>query len=63
MVKTEVVEALVNHLSTDAIVADEANYPLGYGTADDVANAVVFFLSPASRWVTGTNFIMDGGLM
>lgn len=63
MVRTEVVDALVSHLSPDVIVADEAAYPLGYGTADDVANAVVYFLSPASRWVTGTNFIMDGGLM
>jgi len=62
MVRTEVVDALANHLSAETVQADEAHYPLGYGTAEDVANAVVFFLSSASRWVTGTNFIMDGGL-
>jgi NAD(P)-dependent dehydrogenase (short-subunit alcohol dehydrogenase family) len=62
MVKTEVAEGLAQQLSPEAVAADEATYPLGYGTPEDVANAVVYFLSPASRWVTGTNFIMDGGL-
>lgn len=38
------------------------DYPLGLGTADDVANAAIYFLSDASRWVTGTTLIMDGGL-
>lgn len=37
-------------------------YPLGFGTPDDVANASIFLLSNASRWVTGTTLIMDGGL-
>ena len=32
------------------------------GGADDVANAAVFFLSGASRWITGTTLVMDGGL-
>lgn len=63
MVRTEVAEGLANQLSPEAVAADEATYPLGYGTPEDVANAVAYFLSPASRWVTGNNFIMDGGLM
>ena len=61
-VKTELIDALTNQVTREAVAADEALYPLGYGTPEDVANAVVYFLSPASRWVTGTNFIMDGGL-
>jgi len=36
-------------------------YPLGYGMPEDVANACVYLLSDASRWVTGTNMIVDGG--
>ena len=41
---------------------ERKNYPLGFGKPDDVANAVVFLLSGASRWITGTTIIMDGGL-
>ncbi|MDP1621754.1 MAG: SDR family oxidoreductase [Bacteroidales bacterium] len=35
-------------------------YPLGIGNPKDVANAVVFFMSDASKWITGTSLIMGG---
>ena len=41
---------------------ERKNYPLGFGKPDDVANAAVFLLSAASRWITGTTIVMDGGL-
>lgn len=37
-------------------------HPLGLGTPQDVAHAVVYLLSDASRWVTGTSLVMDGGV-
>lgn len=39
----------------------EAMCPLGIGTTADIANACVYLLSDASRWVTGHNLIIDGG--
>jgi NAD(P)-dependent dehydrogenase (short-subunit alcohol dehydrogenase family) len=36
-------------------------HPLGLGKPEDVANACIFLLSDASRWITGTNFYVDGG--
>lgn len=39
----------------------ESMHPLGLGTTDDIANACVYLLSDASRWVTGQNLIVDGG--
>lgn len=36
--------------------------PLGLGTVDDAANAVIYLLSDASRWVSRTTFTCDGGL-
>lgn len=39
----------------------ESLHPLGLGTTDDIANACIYLLSDASRWVTGQNIIVDGG--
>ncbi|WP_349657585.1 SDR family oxidoreductase [Xanthomonas sp. 10-10] len=45
-----------------SLEAERDNYPLGFGQPDDVANAAIFLLSGASRWITGTSLVMDGGL-
>ena len=34
----------------------------GLGTPKDVADAVLFLLSPAARWISGTNLVVDGGM-
>ncbi len=45
-----------------AFMKDAANRPLNrVGVPRDVANAVLFFASPMSEWVTGTNLTVDGG--
>jgi NAD(P)-dependent dehydrogenase (short-subunit alcohol dehydrogenase family) len=36
-------------------------HPLGFGQPEDVANACLFLLSDASKWITGINLIIDGG--
>lgn len=41
---------------------DRKRYPLGrYGTPEEVAYAVIYLLSDASSWCTGTNLLLDGG--
>lgn len=47
----------------DHLKAQKARHPLGLGEAVDVANAAVYLLSDASRWVTGTTMVMDGGVI
>jgi NAD(P)-dependent dehydrogenase (short-subunit alcohol dehydrogenase family) len=32
------------------------------GDTSDVADAVLFLLSPASRWISGVNLVVDGGM-
>ena len=61
MVKTELISTL-SQLSEEDIKRDEAKYPLGYGTPEDVANAVIYLLSDASKWMTGSVIKLDGGL-
>ena len=37
--------------------------PLGrLGTPNDVADAVLFLISPAARWISGANLVVDGGM-
>ncbi|MCE5345937.1 MAG: SDR family oxidoreductase [Bacteroidales bacterium] len=61
VVKTNFIRKNNTGISQERIDEDEKMYPLGYGTPEDVANAVVFFLSDASKWITGSNLIIDGG--
>ncbi|MCK8623653.1 SDR family NAD(P)-dependent oxidoreductase [Prevotella sp. E13-27] len=39
----------------------ESLHPLGIGTTEDIANACIYLLSDASKWITGQNLIVDGG--
>ena len=50
-------------LSEDDLQKDIENYPLGrYGKSNEIAHAIIYLLSDASAWVTGTSLIIDGGL-
>ena len=37
-------------------------YPMGIGKPTDISYACVYLLSPASEWVTGSIFTIDGGV-
>lgn len=60
MVKTSIMSK--GNVSNTQLEEDEKNYPLGYGEPLDVALAIIYLLSNASKWVTGTNLILDGGV-
>ena len=41
---------------------EAANRPLArIGTPDDIANAILFLVSPMSVWITGAALVVDGG--
>lgn len=49
-------------ITEEQLKEDAKRYPLGrYGKPEEVAMAVVYLLSDASSWVTGTNLKIDGG--
>lgn len=62
MVRTELVANL--SFTEEELQKDMARYPLGrYGEPEDIANAVIYFLSDASAWISGVSLVIDGGLM
>ena len=63
MVKTPMYDRAEEMVSKEEMDNHIAKYLLGVGYPEDVANAVVFLLSPASRWITGINLILDGGVL
>ena len=49
-------------LSEDVLTEDAKNYPLGrYGKPEEIAAAIVYLLSDATVWMTGTQLLIDGG--
>ncbi len=61
MIKTEFNNP--NIITEEQLNSDIENYPLKrFGEPDDVANAIIYLLSDASSWVTGTSIVVDGGL-
>ncbi len=60
MVSTPIMDG--GQLTEEQFEEDKKRYPLKrYGYPEEVAYAVVYLLSDASAWTTGTNLLMDGG--
>jgi NAD(P)-dependent dehydrogenase (short-subunit alcohol dehydrogenase family) len=63
LVKTNIWNQIAEVFTPEEIEKIENQYPLGLGEPEDIANSIIFLLSDASKWITGTTFTMDGGLL
>ncbi len=63
MVRTPMYDHAEKGASKETLDEHVNKYPLGVGTTEDVANAAVFLLSDASKWITGINLTLDGGFL
>jgi NAD(P)-dependent dehydrogenase (short-subunit alcohol dehydrogenase family) len=49
-------------ITEEQLKETERKYPLGrFGKPEEIAFAVIYFLSDASSWATGTGLVIDGG--
>jgi NAD(P)-dependent dehydrogenase (short-subunit alcohol dehydrogenase family) len=60
-IETEMHHDFANSVSEEMVRNYRNLHPLGFGHAEDVAQAVMFLLSDASRWITGIDLPVDGG--
>lgn len=61
LVETEMSSKILDSMTEESKKNILKMHPLGFGTPNDVANAAAFLLSTASKWITGVEFIIDGG--
>jgi NAD(P)-dependent dehydrogenase (short-subunit alcohol dehydrogenase family) len=60
-VKTPMVEGAGETISNEVLEKFEKMMPLGFGEPADVSHAILYLLSDASRWVTGSTMTLGGG--
>jgi NAD(P)-dependent dehydrogenase (short-subunit alcohol dehydrogenase family) len=60
-VRTPMLDDTAENFSREAVDKIEERQLLGLGDPVDVANTIVFYLSDASKWISGTNLILGGG--
>lgn len=62
LIQTSILDLAGEMFSKEQIKEKLNQYPLKrIGQPEDVAFAVIYLLSDASSWVTGTNIVIDGG--
>ncbi len=49
-------------ITEDQLIEEKKNYPLGFGEPTDIANGIIYLLSDAAKWVTGSVLTIDGGV-
>lgn len=63
LVRTRLLEKSSNIYTEEYIRKTENEYPLGIGNSENVASSIRFLLSDESKWITGTELVIDGGAL
>lgn len=60
-VRTPMVEDAGKTISNEVLEKFEKMMPLGFGEPGDVSKAILYLMSDASKWTTGSNMVLGGG--
>ncbi len=63
LIKTPMFDATIASLGEKEIERIEKKYPLGFGDPSDIAKPCIFLLSDDAKWITGSQLLLDGGMM
>ncbi|MBF7093122.1 SDR family oxidoreductase [Flavobacterium sp. ALJ2] len=61
IIRTAMTEQASDVVSQEELKKAESEYPLGYGEPSDVGGLIMYLLSDMSKWMTGSDLIIDGG--
>lgn len=61
VVNTPMTQNLFAQIGKERIEQITEMHPLGLGKVEDVVPAILFLISENSKWITGQNFVVDGG--
>ena len=61
IVETELVQRLFDSIPSEAKEKIVHDHPLGLGKPEDIAALTAFLLSDEAKWITGAEYIIDGG--
>ncbi|WP_291321197.1 SDR family oxidoreductase [Desulfonatronospira sp.] len=61
LIMTQMMQDVFSTLTPEQVSQRRQGYALGLGRPRDIADACVFLLSDAARWITGANIPVDGG--
>lgn len=61
MVRTRMMDNMLNYFTDEQKAQLERRHLLGYGTPEDIAASVAFIASSEAGWITGCALVIDGG--
>ena len=61
MLQSKIYDKIKTEIPEKYLAEINKKHPLGIGTYIEIINSIKFLLSENSRWITGTNLIVDGG--
>ncbi len=60
-VETSMHDKISTSLSKESLQKYKEKHLLGFGNVNDISPMVCYLMSPASKWITGSLFTLDGG--
>lgn len=62
MIETDIMRQ--GAVSSEELEENRRKFPLGrWGRPEEIARAIIYLLSDAAEWVTGTTLVIDGGVL